>query len=283
MGSDPMSPWKRPAVILALSAAAFLLVAAVYLRGPGRGPAAGGPAADPNLPLVVQLLRDPVTIPPFTVTDLDGRTLRSTDWLGKVVLVNFWATWCPPCLAEIPDLVALQREYRDRLVIVGVSEDHGPVEFVKSFAADRNVNYPLVMATPELRERFSGIIALPTTFVLDPDGRMVKKHVGLLSGREAEAMTRALTGLSVDVTVERVEDPGRLSVARAAQITSIPGIDLGRVPAERRVALLQTLNNEKCTCGCDLSVAKCRIDDPTCEISLPVAQKIVDTFLGQGL
>jgi cytochrome c biogenesis protein CcmG/thiol:disulfide interchange protein DsbE len=224
------------------------------------------------------MLRDPVEIPPFSVTDFDGRTLQSTDWRGKVVIVNFWATWCPPCLAEIPDLIALQAKYPDQLVVVGISEDQAPIDVVKRFAADRAINYPLAMSTPELHERFTGIIALPTTFVLDPDGRMVKKHVGLLRGVEAEVMTRALSGMTVDAIVERVEDPGKLSLTSAAQITSVPGIDLELVPASRRIELLQALNSEKCTCGCDLSVAKCRIDDPTCEISLPVAQKIVATF-----
>jgi thiol-disulfide isomerase/thioredoxin len=275
-----MTASKWPTLLIVLSTVFFVTAVALYLRGPGRTPA--GPAEPPSPsagPLVVQILRDPIDVPPFTVTDLDGRTLQSADWRGKVVMVNFWATWCPPCLAEIPDLVALQDKYRDRLVVVGISEDQAPIDFVKGFAADRKVNYPLVMTTPELRQRFTGIVALPTTFVLDPEGRLVKKHVGLLRGVEAEVLTRVLTGMSVEATVERVDDPGKLSTTSASQITNVPGIDLERVPASRRVELIQTLNSEKCTCGCDLSVAKCRIDDPTCDVSLPVAQKIVETFL----
>jgi thiol-disulfide isomerase/thioredoxin len=271
---------NRSTVIAVLSASFLVVGAAIYLFGPARAPEEPAGLSDgAGGELVVQLLRDPVEVAPFTVTDIDGRTLESADWRGKVVLVNFWATWCLPCRVEIPELVALQEEYHDRLVILGISEDQESADFVRKFGAERHVNYPLVMSTPELRARFPGIVALPTTFVLDPEGRMVKKHVGLLRGVEAEAMTRALTGLSVDVRVERVADPGRLNLDNAAEITSVPGIELERVPSDRRVALLQALNSEKCTCGCDLSVAKCRIDDPTCEVSLPVAKTIVGRFL----
>ena len=113
------------------------------------------PAADGSGPVdgtddsvVVQLLRDPIAVEPFTLTDLEGRTLSSADWKGKVVLVNFWATWCPPCLAEIPDLIALQNKYRDRLVVVGISEDEISPDLVKRFATDRKINYPIAMTNP---------------------------------------------------------------------------------------------------------------------------------------
>jgi thiol-disulfide isomerase/thioredoxin len=258
------------------SAILFVTSAVMYLRGPGGD--AGVPATADAGPLVVKLLRDPVEVPPFAVTDFDGRLHQSADWRGKVVLLNFWATWCPPCIVEIPDLIALQDKYRDRVVVIGISEDQAPLPLVKQFATDRQVNYPLAMSTPDLRKLFPGIVALPTTFVLDPEGRLVKKHVGLLSGREAEAMTRALTGLAGDVIIERVDDPDRLSEQAAAHITDVPGIDLTRVPAGRRGELIAALNTERCDCGCGMSVAKCRVDDPTCDVSLPLAQTIVQRF-----
>ena len=260
----------------ALSLALVAVLAVILFRGPG--PHTVEPEGESGGPAVVQLLRNPTPVPAFTVTDLDGKTMTSTDWHGKVVLVNFWATWCPPCLAEIPDLIALQEKYGDDVLVIGVSEDEGPVDLVRKFARDRNINYPIVMATPELQKLFPGVVALPTTFVLDREGRVAKKHVGLLNARDTELTTRALAGLQVDATVERVDDPGRLSLEHAAQITEIPGIDITRVAADQKVALIQALNEEKCTCGCELSVAKCRIDDPTCTISLPVAEKIVERF-----
>src|SRR6186713_1363643 len=86
---------------------------------------------------VVRLFANPVEVPEFSIQDLvTGKTISSREWRGKVVLINFWATWCPPCRAEIPDLIRLQKKYRDQLVIVGLSEDEGSVDDVKAFVAD---------------------------------------------------------------------------------------------------------------------------------------------------
>ena len=126
----------------------------------------------------LRFFRNPAQVPQFTVHDLDGRSLSSTDWRGKVVLINFWATWCGPCRAEIPALVALQERYRDRLFVLGVSEDEGPPDGVKRFATGLKINYPLAMLTPELERLFPGVGAIPTTFVLDRQSRLVQKHVG---------------------------------------------------------------------------------------------------------
>ena len=107
-------------------------------------------ALDAGGPITVELLKEPQPIVDFTLTALDGRRLSSADWRGKVVVLNFWATWCGPCRAEIPDLVALQNKYGEQLVVVGISEDEGPVDVVRKFAADYKVNYPVAMTTPEM-------------------------------------------------------------------------------------------------------------------------------------
>jgi thiol-disulfide isomerase/thioredoxin len=265
------------ATLMVAVAAAF---AVEFLRGrpdaaqasrEDRPGAADGTTTD----TVVKLLRDPVQLPAFTIADLDGKTTSSSEWRGKVVIVNFWATWCPPCRAEIPDLIALQTKYRDELVVVGLSEDEGPVDEVRRFAAEQGINYPIAMVTPEHREIFTGISALPTTFVLDKEGRMAQKHVGLLSKPATEAVTRVLAGLTVNARVERVEDPSKLDLSDVSAIKDIPGVDLAHMPSARKVAVLQALNGQKCTCGCDLTVAKCRVDDPQCPVSLPLAKEIV--------
>jgi peroxiredoxin len=232
-------------------------------------------------PIVVRLLEAPEPLPDFMMTDLDGQTMSPADWRGKVVLVNFWATWCAPCLVEIPDLISLQDRYRDQLLVIGVSEDHEGVD-LQAFADEHQLNYPIVRSTPEVHEAFPGVIALPTTFVIDPEGLMTMKHVGLLYPRETEAMTRVLAGMEIqNVHVERVDDVNRLSAEHAAEITEMPGVDLSNVPAERRGEAILALNEEECTCGCGLSVAKCRIDDPACAVSQPLAQSIADTFAVQ--
>lgn len=229
--------------------------------------------------VTVELLKEPSSLDPFTLTDLDGKTIASSDWKGKVVLVNFWATWCGPCRAEIPDLVALQSKYRDRVVVIGVSEDEGPIDKVREFAAQYKVNYPIVMTTPEIEERFPGVAALPTTFFLDTDGRIAQRHIGILHGRETEATARVLAGLETDADVKRIDDPSRMNDDDVAQIKEIPGVDLSQVPEAKRGDVLNALNSESCTCGCGLSVAKCRMDDPTCAISPPLAKKIVERVL----
>ena len=261
-----------------MAAVVLLLVSLAACDSRSVAPDASGPADATDESTVVQLLRDPLAVEPFTVTDLDGRTLSSADWKGKVVLVNFWATWCPPCLAEIPDLIALQNKYRDRLVVVGISEDEISPEMVKRFATEKKINYPIAMTSPELQTRFTGITALPTTFVLDPDGQIAYKRVGILHPQQTEGVTRALAGMSLRARIERVDDPARLSAAGVAQIKSVPGVDLSSLSPERKAEVLQALNSENCTCGCGLSVAKCRIDDPQCDVSLPVAKKIVAKY-----
>jgi thiol-disulfide isomerase/thioredoxin len=269
------------AAIAVLMVALAGVLATIYIRGRatvGDAPADDGHGHEGGGRLTVQLLRTPVDVPAFSVTDIDGRVMTSESWKGKVVLLNFWATWCGPCVVEIPDLVKLQDKYRDQLVIIGVSEDEGGLDLVRKFAADKKMNYPIVMSTPELQTLFPGIVALPTTFALDRDGKMVQKHVGLLHAGETEALTRVLAGLDTDALVERVDDPNSLSDERIAEIKSVPGVNLEKVAAARRPDVLRALNGEKCTCGCDLTIAKCRVDDPACPVSQPLAQAIADKY-----
>jgi thiol-disulfide isomerase/thioredoxin len=223
--------------------------------------------------------RNPTPVPPFTVHDIDGRTLSSADWRGKVVFINFWATWCGPCRAEIPALVALHEKYQDHLVIIGVSEDEGPLEGVRQFAAAHRMNYPIVMLTPDIQNVFPGIGAIPTTFVLDRESRVVQKHVGLFPPDHLELETRALAGLPVNARIEEIDRARPAKLENAAQATNIPGVDLAKLSPEKRAKALQQLNTEACTCGCDFTIAKCRIDDPGCGVSLPKAREIVKSII----
>ncbi|PYR42757.1 MAG: hypothetical protein DMF95_27585 [Acidobacteria bacterium] len=233
-------------------------------------------------PVTLRFFRNPAAAPRFAARDLEGREVSTASLHGKVVIVNFWATWCAPCRAEIPDLIALQSKYRDRLQIIGISQDEAPPEVVKRFAAEHRINYPVVMTTPELEKTFPGVSALPTSFILDRESRVVQKHVGMLTARTTEYETRALAGLPVNASIEEV-DPSqglKLDLSNGAQAITIPGIDLASLPAARRTEALQKLNSQPCTCGCDLTVAKCRVDDPTCGVSLPLARQIVQQIAG---
>jgi thiol-disulfide isomerase/thioredoxin len=123
------------------------VTAAVRHDWSGRSPE---PIVASDGPVVLRLFREPIPVGALTLQTVDGRTLSTAEWKGKITLVNFWATWCPPCRAEIPDLIALQARSGDRLQIIGVSEDHGDADAVNAFVAEHGMNYPIVMATPEV-------------------------------------------------------------------------------------------------------------------------------------
>jgi thiol-disulfide isomerase/thioredoxin len=274
-----MNARRALVLVLVVGAATVLWAASRYTREVNARLAEAPPATGDKMTL--RFFRNPATVAGFTARDLDGREVSSTAWRGKVVLVNFWATWCGPCRAEIPDLVALQEKYRDRLQIIGVSEDEGPAEAVRRFADDRKVNYPIVMTTPELRKLFPGVNALPTSFILDRESRLVQKHVGMLTASLTEQETRALAGLPVNVSIEEVDQAQGLKLDNGAQATNIPGVDLAKLEPAKRIEALQKLNAQPCTCGCDLTVARCRVDDPTCGVSLPLARQIVQHVVDQ--
>jgi thiol-disulfide isomerase/thioredoxin len=162
--------------------------------------------APPAGTVKIQFQENPVPLAVVTFRTTDGRTMSTRDWLGKVAIVNFWATWCHPCRIEIPDLIKLQDRYRDRLIVVGISaeipgvdlaNDERSTGLAKSFATAQKINYPIVMQTSELLEAFRGIFAMPTSFVIDPQGRIVQKHVGLVNPAILEQEILALAGLPI--------------------------------------------------------------------------------------
>ena len=120
--------------------------------------------------------------PEFKLKALDGKEVRLSDFKGKVRIVDFWATWCPPCREEIPDFISLQKQYKAKgLEVIGVSVDRGGPEVVQKFNKEYGVNYTSLMANDEVQAAFGGIRAIPTTFLIDRDGNIVKKYQGLVS------------------------------------------------------------------------------------------------------
>ena len=234
------------------------------------------PVAD----MTLQFVRDPVRIDDLVMHDLDGETLSMADLRGKVTLVNYWATWCGPCRHEIPQLVELQKRYGDQLQVIGVSTDEGDTAKVVAFAEEFQMNYPVVMATPEINRQFPGVFALPTSFVVDTEGRIVQTHVGLINPAVLEQEARYLSDLPTDVTVELIESTQQTRLADAAHATEIPGLDLSRLTPEQKAAALQRLNEDGCTCGCQLTLAQCRINDAACGVSLPLAEQVVEEIVG---
>ena len=142
------------------------------------------------------------------------------------------------------------------------------------------VNYPIVMATPELNRQFPGVFALPTSFVVNPDGLIVQTHVGLVNPAVLEQEVRYLAVLPSDVTVELVDEDQTTRLVNAAHATEIPGLDLSELTPQQKEQVLQRLNEDSCSCGCQLTLAQCRINDSACGLSLPLAEKVVDEIIG---
>ena len=223
----------------------------------------------------VRFVKNPKPIPELTMTTLDGKTITTGDLSGKVVIFNFWATWCAPCRAEIPDLVKLQDQYKDHLVIIGVLSEDEPGPHVSRFAADYKINYPVVPETKELLAAFPGIYALPTTFMVGPDSKMMQKHIGQIRPAQIELETRVLAKLPVNAEIEFEPDDKEAVLTSNARATDIPGVDLASLTPEQKTLALNRLNEELCDCGCGFTIAQCRINDSTCAVSPKLAEKIL--------
>ena len=151
------------------------------------------------------------------------------------------------------------------------------------------MNYPTVLSTPEIERFFPGVSALPTTFVLDRDGSS-RRSTSASWTRRAPSSRRWPSPAplpSIVVTDAEDEDKARQEEAKArvqnaAQANKIPGVNLAALSPEARAKVLQQLNSEHCTCGCGLTLAQCRIDDPTCSVSLPLAQALVKKIADAG-
>jgi thiol-disulfide isomerase/thioredoxin len=255
---------------LCLAAGAFLMVTCAASAGTPQG---GN---------VIRFVRNPDAAPEFKLDALDGKPLSLATARGKVVLLNFWATWCGPCRAEIPDLIALQQKYKDQLQIIGLTVDDDDESTIKQVVADEHINYPVAMASPDVRLRYGGIAALPTSFVLDAQGRVVQKHEGLRDPTLYETEIRALLGLPIDARVETFEDTGQIFLAHADRASELPGVDLSRLTAAQKQVALHKFNAEGCTCGCKFTLAQCRIYDRNCPISKARTEKIVAEVSGTG-
>ena len=116
----------------------------------------------------------------FKLKDVDGKEVALSSFKGKVVLLNFWATWCGPCKAEIPGFVELQDKYRDKLTIIGYSVDD-TAELAKKYAAEYKMNYPILLGEgrEELQDAYGPIWGIPASFLISKDGKVCRKHMGI--------------------------------------------------------------------------------------------------------
>jgi peroxiredoxin len=120
--------------------------------------------------------------PDFALKSIDGKTVKLSDYKGKVIIIDFWATWCPPCRKGIPDLISIQNDFKDDVVIIGISLDaEKTLKDVPGFIKTYGINYPIVYGDDKVVAAYGGIEGIPTAFVVDKKGNIVDKHVGLVS------------------------------------------------------------------------------------------------------
>jgi thiol-disulfide isomerase/thioredoxin len=217
------------------------------------------------------------------------------DYKGKVVLLDFWATWCGPCRIEIPGFVELQDRYRlDGLVLIGISIDDNP-EPVRDFYREFKMNYAVALGNENLSALYGGILGLPTTFLIGRDGRIYAKHIGatdisvfeeeikeLLAAKiEAEVTEFKHAGTGRPETKIEVGDPEKVNAEFPQEEVNseVPGVNLAKVSAAQKEQFKKLLAGQPCTCGCKLNLLKCRLDDRSCGVSRKLAREQLDNFL----
>ncbi|MHB8424891.1 MAG: TlpA disulfide reductase family protein [Gammaproteobacteria bacterium] len=202
------------AILIAAAAAGFGVYEWLQPAGmPPASPAAMSAVHAPAPPLsAAQAMNLPLD-------DLDDNTHKLADWHGKVLLVNFWATWCPPCREEIPLLVKLQAQYAAQgLQIVGIATDEQSEEGVRKFVHTLVVNYPILIShnqTPQIIAAFGGnFIGLPYTILLDRQDRVLKIHPGELQPHEAESLVRMALHLPAPAPTSATATPVAVTQAK---------------------------------------------------------------------
>jgi len=189
--AQPEAPPPKPRLNrdAAVIVVVILVIAGMILAGKRftRPPATGGSLSGSN----AQLAGKPA--PDFQLIDIDGGNVRLSDLRGKAVLLNFWATWCPPCKIEMPWFVDLQKQYGPQgLQIVGVAMDVGDAhDAVAKFAKEMGLDYPVLLGNDKVADQYGGVDSLPTTFYIGRDGKIVTRVFGLVSHREIEENVRA--------------------------------------------------------------------------------------------
>lgn len=176
---DPKRPNVAPRNPLVLVVVAFVVALMLYFGYHQ----ARRPVADAASGRLTQLS----IAPDFSLESLDGKTMRLSDLRGKAVLLNFWATWCGPCKIEMPWFVELQTQYGSQgLQIVGVAMDDASKEDIGKFAKDMGVNYPILIGKESVGDQYGGVPALPESFLIGRDGKIVDKIIGLRGKGEIE-------------------------------------------------------------------------------------------------
>ncbi len=135
---------------------------------------------------------DPGQAADFTLQDLSGKSVKLSDYKGKVILIDFWATWCPPCVASIPGIEKIHKGYKDKgLVVLAVSLDDGGWDSVKSFVAEKGISYPVLKGTEEVSSQYQ-VRTIPMLLIVGKDGRITKRYLGYGNEEDLEQDIKAV-------------------------------------------------------------------------------------------
>ena len=119
--------------------------------------------------------------PDFTLKDANGKEFKLSEYKGKIVLLNFWATWCGPCKIEIPWFIEFEQKYKDKgFAVLGISMDDDGWQAVKPYLEEKKINYRVAVGNDSIGSLYGGVDSLPTTFVIDREGRVASTHIGLV-------------------------------------------------------------------------------------------------------
>lgn len=147
--------------------------------------------------------------PDFTLKDVNGAPVKLADYKGKVVLLNFWATWCGPCKLEIPWFMEFEQKYKDRdFAVLGVSFDDDGWKSVKPYLTEHKINYRVMIGSEELGQLYGNVDALPTSFIIDRQGRIAARHEGLVDKQDYQ-----------NEILKLLDDPKRADLGRDAGVT----------------------------------------------------------------
>ena len=153
--------------------------------------------------------------PDFSLKDATGTTVKLSDLKGKVVLLNFWATWCGPCKVEIPWFISFQQQYKDQnFAVLGVAFDDDGWDAVKPYIAEHKINYRIMVGNDALDKAYGGIESLPTTFIIGRDGRIVSRHVGLISKSTYQEEIARLLKEKAPENIGLLRPPGQPAATR---------------------------------------------------------------------
>ncbi len=224
--------------------------------------------------------------PAFSLIDLNGRKLELADYKGKIVLLDFWASWCGPCRIEIPGFIQLQDRYRDQgLVVLGIYIDDN-AESVRAFYRDFKMNYAVAPGDSRLVELFGGIVGLPTTFLIGRDGRIYSKHSGATDVSVFEEEIKELLGAQATAEAAEFKQAGgvrpaeQIELGDPAEIDSeVPGVNLSQLKPAQVAVFKKVLEGQPCNCGCKLNLLKCRTDDRSCGVSRRLAREQLEKFI----